>query len=600
MKYILRLLLLALPVLFLQSVPAQNAKPDKRLAGLDTLVSRVLHDWHAPGVSIAVVEKNRVVFTGGFGFRDVANKLPVTPNTLYAIGSCTKAFTASMIGMLAAEGRLDIDKPVRTYLPELKFANEYLNDHVTLRDMMSHRTGLPRHDLSWYGASAGRNELMRRIEYLQPTAELRAKYQYNNFMFMSVGIVIEKITGKSWEDNVKERILDPVGMHHTVVSIEEMEKNNDRSLAYDLKNDTVIRHIPFRNIDAIAPAGALNSCATDMAAWLITWINSGKYEGKEIFPAAYRDQAISVQMATGGGLPAAENPDVHFGGYGLAWGMSSYRGHYRVSHNGGIDGFISSTSFFPSDSIGIFVVSNQDGPVSAIRNFIADRMLKLPCRDWNGYLLKNDKKAKESAKAESKNDSVGHKFNTKPGHSLAEYAGVYTNPGYGSITIKFEKDSLFGEFNAFHLRLVHFHYEQFEAKSLTDGEEDGNVFRFSFHTDSKGDVEKLTVPLQDGVDDIAFTKEHPAINLSASSLQKFVGDYDLSGVNIKVSIKDNNKLFLMVTGQAEYELVPIENEKFNIKTLAGYTVKFITNEKNEITGLLSIQPNGTFKATKKK
>ncbi|MBK5271553.1 MAG: serine hydrolase, partial [Bacteroidia bacterium] len=385
-----------------------NAQPpnDKRLAGLDTFAARILKEWNAPGVTIAVVEKGKVIYTGGFGYRDYEKKLPVTENTLFAIGSCTKAFTTAMIGMLVKDGRIDIDKPVRNYLSELKFQNEYTNDHATIRDMLCHRTGLPRHDYSWYGSTASRNELLERIQYLEPSAELREKYQYNNFMFMSLGVLIEKLTGKSWEENVKEKILVPLGMNKTDLSVTDMEKTDDHSLAYTVKKGNTISPVTYRNIDAIAPAGAINSCAKDMANWLITWINDGKFNGKEIIPSGFRNQAITVQVATGGGLPDAENPDLYFSGYGFAWGLSSYRGHYRVEHSGGIDGFISSTSFFPSDSIGIFVVTDQSTPTTSIRNFIADRMLKLTYRNWGKTQLANKFKADSMAKALPNNDSI--------------------------------------------------------------------------------------------------------------------------------------------------------------------------------------------------
>ena len=201
-------------VLFYLSISLVHAqKPtDKRLAGLDTLIARVLKDWKAPGVTVAVVEKNKVVYTGGFGYRDLDKKLPVTENTLFAIGSCSKAFTSGMIGSLVKDGLVDIDKPVRNYLPELKFYNEHLNDQVTLRDMMSHRTGLPRHDYSWYGSTASRIDLLKRIEFQEPTATLREKWQYNNFMFLGQGVVLEKITGKSWETNIQDRIFKPLGI----------------------------------------------------------------------------------------------------------------------------------------------------------------------------------------------------------------------------------------------------------------------------------------------------------------------------------------------------------------------------------------------------
>ena len=430
----------------------QAQKPtDKRLAGLDTFALRILKEWNAPGVSIAVVEKNNVIYAGGFGYRDNEKKLPVTENTLFAIGSCTKAFTASMIGMLEKEGKVDMDKPVRDYLPELVFKNDYTNKHATLRDMISHRTGLPRHDYSWYGTTASRSELLSRIQYQEPSAELREKYQYNNFMYLAQGMVIEKLTGKSWEENLKEKIFQPLGMNNTNMSVIDMEKSSDRSLAYITEKDKP-KAIPYRNIDAIGPAGSINSCAKDMAKWLITWINSGKFNDKEIIPAAYRGQAMTVQMATGGGLPSTENPDVNMSGYGLAWSMSSYRGHYRVEHGGGIDGFITSTGFFPTDSIGIFIVSSQSTATTSIRNFIADRMLKLSYRPWGKSQLADKLKADTSTKVSPNNDSINRKTGTKPSHTMVDYTGSFENKGYGIAKFFIEKDTLWADYNEAGLR----------------------------------------------------------------------------------------------------------------------------------------------------
>lgn len=591
--------LITLLVGVLSALALQAQKPaDRRLSGLDTFVNKVLHDWHAPGVAIAVVEKNAVVYTGGFGFRNYERKIPVDANTLFAIGSCTKAFTASILGMLVKEGKVNLDHPVRDYLPELKFQNEYTNDHATLRDMMCHRTGLPRHDLSWYGSSASRSELLKRIQYLEPSAELRERWQYNNFMFMAQGMVIEKLTGKSWEQNMKDRILVPLGMSHTDLSVSDMEKSPDHSLAYAIVHDSIIRAIPYRNIDAIGPAGSVNSCANDMANWLITWINSGSFKGHEIFPKSFRNDAIQVQMATGGGIPGPENSDIYGSGYGLAWGISSYRGHYRVEHGGGIDGFITSTSFFPSDSIGIFVVSCTSGPTASIRNFIADRMLKLPYRNWNKFLLDQNAKAKKAAAAQARTDSVGRKFGTHPSHPLAAYAGTYGNPGYGEMTIRLQGDSLMGHFNAFDLRLEHFHYDQFEAHIVDSNADNDNSLRISFMTDKMGDIDKFTVPLQAGVKDIEFTRISPKPDLSLSDLKEYSGEYTLSGVILRVTLSGNS-LKLTVPGQPEYELVPSKTDEFKLKGLEGYSIRFERNPNHQVVALYSIQPNGTFKAVRK-
>ena len=590
-------LILSAVILFICAAAQPPADP--RLKGLDTFALKVLKDWNAAGVTIAVVEKNKVIYTGGFGYRDLDKKLPVTENTQFAIGSCTKAFTASMLGMLQKEDKLDIDKPVRTYLPELKFQNEYTNDHCTLRDMMCHRTGLPRHDLSWYASWASRNELLERIQYMEPTAELRAKWQYNNFMFMAQGMVIEKITGKSWEENMKERILKTLGMNNTNLSTNDMEKSMDHSLAF-ATNETSLKAIPYRNIDAMGPAGSVNSCAKDMAKWLITWINNGKYEGKEIFPAAYRNDAITIQMAMGGGAPGADNPDVHISGYGLGWMMSSYRGHYRVEHGGGIDGFITTTGFFPSDSIGIFVSSNQGGVSTSIRNFIADKMLKLSYRNWNKMQLDAAMKARDAAKAVQKNDSIGHKFNTKPSQELKNYTGTYKNPGYGSIEISMKDGGLVSKFNMIDIRLDHFHYDQFNAVILDPALEGSEPIRFSFHTDVSGDISKLTVPFESGVKDIEFVKETKAIAINKSDLDKYVGEYELQpGAVAKFYIKGEKTLYAFIEGQPEYELVPTGKNTFDLKVMKGYSVTFEENNKGEIVSASFVQPNGTFKANRK-
>src|SRR6476469_2559946 len=201
--------------------------PDKRLAGIDTFVNRILKDWHAAGCAVAIVDHNRVILTRGFGYKDFAQKYPVTENTLFAIGSCSKSFTASLLGMLVKDGRLDLDKPVRDYLPELKFYNEYLTDHVTARDMMCHRTGLPRHDYSWYGSKTTRDSLIYRIRFLEPNAELRQRWQYNNFMFLVQGVLAEKLYGRKWEALVKEKIFDPLAMSSSDFSVNDLQKEND-------------------------------------------------------------------------------------------------------------------------------------------------------------------------------------------------------------------------------------------------------------------------------------------------------------------------------------------------------------------------------------
>lgn len=580
-------------LVFALSIQAQTPT-DKRLMGLEAEVNKILKDYKAPGVSIAVVEKNKVVYTGGFGYRDAEKKLTVTENTLFAIGSCTKAFTSAMLGALAEDGMLDLDKPVRNYLPELKFYNEHLNAHVTIRDMMCHRTGLPRHDFSWYGSTASRMELLKRIEYQEPTAELREKYQYNNFMFLSQGVLLEKLTGKSWETNIRERIFTPLGMDNTVTKVADWEKSNDRSLAYNLVNDSIAKVIPYRNIDAVGPAGSINSSAKDMAKWLITWINGGKYNGKQIVPAKFRNEAMTIQMSNGG-LPSMESPDVHNFGYGLAWGVSSYRGHYRVEHGGGIDGFITTTGFFPTDSIGIFVCSATGNVSSAIRNLIADKMLGLSYKDWHKQLRDAFVKARFAAlMAPKQNEDPTKIKDTKPSLSLQEYAGKYSNKGYGTLEVKYNGSNLIADYNSTQLNLKHKHFDLFVGYPQEDAENGTDLF---FQLNKMGKVEKVLIPLQPGLKDIEFTRDNE-VKLSASDLEKYAGEFLLGPQNVSFVIR-NGVLYGLLPPQPDYELVPVGNDEFKLKILEGYSVKFKLPVNGKYTEASFIQPNGVFTAKRK-
>lgn len=583
-------------------VHAQNT--DKRFAGLDTMVSRVLNDWHAAGCAVAVIEKNKLVYAKGFGYKDWEKKIPVTENTQFAIGSCSKAFTSSLLGMLVKDGKLDLDKPVNDYLPELKFYNETLTNNVTARDMMSHRTGLPRHDYSWYGSTATRDSLLYRIRFLEPSAPLRQRWQYNNFMFLAQGVLAEKLYGKKWEALVKEKIFEPLGMTRSNFSVNDMQKETDFTFGYRERKDSVIRQ-EYMNIDPIGPAGSINSTVKDMANWVITWINGGKFNGKEVLPPSFVNQAISSQMVVGGGAPGKDVPDVFMSNYGLAWFLASYRGHYRVDHGGNIDGFSATTCFFPSDSVGIVVLVNQDGSAvpGILRNAIADKLLGLPYRNWNKLQREAVAKSRAAAALQKPNTDSLRKRNTRPSHELSAYTGMYEQPGYGTMNITLEKDTLWANYNKFIRKwyLRHYHYDVFEVISIETPIEDqggeGNKLRFI--TNNKGEIGSFETQMDASVKDIVFTRMQPTIAVTKNELQQYVGDYDLNGVTAKVYIRGENTLMIFVTGQPDYEMVPTQKHEFKFKALEGFSVKFETNDKGEIIAASFHQPNGIFKATKK-
>jgi CubicO group peptidase (beta-lactamase class C family) len=574
--------------------------------GLDTAFARVLKDWHAAGFAVAVVKKDSIIYANGFGYRDVEHKLPVTPHTLFAIGSCTKAFTGSLIGMLMEEGKVDIDRPVRDYLPELKFYNDEMNDKITLRDMMCHRTGLPRYDYSWFlFITPSRDSLIRKIRYMEPTAGIRDKWQYNNFMFAAQGLLVEKLTDHTWEVNIRQKIFHPLGMEESNVSIPEMQNKPDISLGYGVKKDSIIQKLDYHIIDVMAPAGSINSNVTDMAAWVKTWINNGKYQGKQIIPEKYRAEAISSQMIVGGALPSKESPDVFFSTYGFGWSLSTYRGHYRVEHGGNIDGFSASTSFFPADSIGIIVLTNQNASAvpSVVRNILADRVLQLGYRDWDGFLKEAADKARSAAKAGLAAKVSDRKLGTHLSHPLADYAGIYNNPAFGSFEITLERDSLFVSFPTQEWWLRHYHYDVFTPldKDPKEGiDTAGQGLRMNFGMDPAGNIINVSLLLEPALNHpIVFVRSSKAQKINVEDLQKYVGEYSFGPQDAKIYVK-NDALFLFVAGQPEYELVPVGKDKFTFKALPNFAIQFMLDDKGTVTGLQAIQPNGTFKATKKK
>jgi len=605
MRFFLTLLLVITSgFLFAQKKNSKQADP---FADLDTAFQRVLKDRYAAGFAVAVVSKDKIIYSKGFGYRDMENKIPVTPNTLFAIGSCTKAFTASLIGILNKDGKLEFDNPVRDYLPELHFFNKDLDNTITVRDLMCHRTGLPRHDFSWYlFSTSSRDSLLQRIKYQEPTAPLRQTWQYNNFMFLVQGMIAEKMSGKSWEENIRQKFFAPLNMKTSNLSIQELEKSNEASLGYEIYKDSIIKKSDYYNINAMSPAGSINSSVTEMANWVSTWINGGKFNGKEIIPASYLSQAISSQMVSGAALPDKEIPDAFFSNYGFGWSLISYRGHYRVEHGGNIDGFSASTCFFPSDSIGIIVLSNQSASTvpGIVRNMIADRIFGLNKIDWNHRANDALTKAKVAAKEAEKKVSANKIFGTSPSHPMKDYEGLFNHPGYGNLEIFIKNDSLFFSTTTVTGWLRHYHYDVFESfivdkKEGIDTTQKGQL-KIQFHMSPTGEINMASMPLQPGLKDIEFGRIAKPKEITKQELEKYTGEYELApGVFAKFYIKDEKTLFAFIEGQPEYELVATDKNKFAFKKLTGYSVLFEENEKSEIISVSFIQPNGTFKAKRK-
>ncbi|RPA67617.1 serine hydrolase [Cyclobacteriaceae bacterium YHN15] len=602
-----QLLLSLLISLFSLSSIAQKQKTDNRFSGLDAELEKVLGTWRAAGFAVAVVEKDKIIYSKGFGYRDYENKIPVTPNTLFAIGSSSKAFTSGLLGVLREEGKLSFDDSPIKHIPELRFFNNEMNNLITIKDIITHRTGLPRHDLSWYFfTTQSRDSLMQRIQYQEPFTKPREQWYYNNFMFLTQGVIAEKITSKTWEENIQEKFFDPLEMKTSNAVISGLKNGKDASFGYEVKNDSIIKKMDYYDIAAMGPAGSINSSVHEMSNWLIAWINGGKFKGNQILPEAYVKEAMSPQMIMANSVPDKEFPDMHISTYGYGWMVSSYKGHYRVEHGGNINGFSANAAFFPMDSLGIVVLSNQNGsPIPGIvRNIVSDRLLKVDKTDWNKVQKEKADEAKKQAAANQAQSSSIQKKGTKTSHLLAEFTGEYSHPGYGMVNIQFERDSLFANTPYQKVWLKHFHYNIFSLVGIENGKVDTTTvspMQFNFRINNTGEIASLSFKAEPMIDAIEFKREPKEIEIDKETLEKYMGDYDLGGQVAKFYLKEGNEntLFLFVAGQPEYDLLPIGKNKFALKMAEGFTIVFTEDESGKIIEAVFNQPNGVFVAKRK-
>lgn len=571
---------------------AKKKTPEAYLKGIDKFITARMEEWNVPGMAISVIQDGRLVYSNGFGFRDIEKNLPVTPHTVFAIGSCTKAFTAATMGILVDERKLEWDTPVKEYLPTFKLKDTFATERMTPRDLVCHRSGLPRHDATWYNSSATRKELFNRLQYLDPSEDFRTVYQYQNLMFMTAGYLVGQIAGTSWERFVQNRIFMPLGMSNSNFSVEDSKKARDFALPYMEKDDKIIE-IPFRNIDTVGPAGSINSSVMDMANWVLLNLNNGKIGDQQIISEASLKEIHSPQMISSKSYRYSES---FYSMYGMGWGITAYRGNLRLSHGGGIDGFTAQVVLLPRDNIGMVILTNRSGtPLpSIISNNVIDRLLGLDQVDWNGRIKKQVEEGKERAEKARKEKDKDRKPNTTPSHPLEEYTGDYHHPGYGVISIMKTGDQLNAVYNSMPYSGKHYHYDVFEFNyEMYD-----MSFKASFLTDLKGNIGSLSTQLEDAVDPVIFTKMPEKAMMERSFLEKFVGEYMLGEVKSTVFIKGDKTLFIFVPGQPEYELVPYKGTTFNFKTLSGFSIEFVMDESGKVTEAQITQPKGVFTAKK--
>lgn len=497
-------ILVVLLFAFAPSVTAQRAP----LRGLDAYVGQAVRDWEIAGLAIAVVQGDSVVFAKGYGVREVGKPEPVDPNTLFAIGSNTKLFTAVAAGMMVDEGKMQWDDPATKHLPSFQLHDAYVTREMTLRDLLSHRSGLGRRgDLLWYGTEYDRGEVLRRVRSLAPNTSFRSAYGYQNIMFLAAGEAVAAAAGRSWDEVIRERIFQPLGMARSNTSVRELQGDGNVARPH-VRTDGKLIPVPYRNIDNIAPAGSINSSAREMAEWVKMLLADGSYRDRKLLePATLRE--ITTPHTIIRMPPDTLFPSVHFVTYGLGVVAQDYRGVKMLWHTGGIDGMLSLVGLIPEKKLGVVVLTNTSGHnnlFTALMYRVFDAYLGAPQRDWSRILLAQTEAAEAQGAEQRRRMEEARVKDTQPSLPLDGYTGRYESAIYGDITVARENEGLVLRFGpSFVADLEHWHYDTFRPRwrEATSG---GPIPFVTFTLDAAGKVERLKI---EDLDDFRRAPEQP-------------------------------------------------------------------------------------------
>jgi CubicO group peptidase (beta-lactamase class C family) len=581
-----------------QSVTStQGLDVTKGLEGFDAYMAKTLKDWNAPGVGVGIVVDDKLVFAKGYGYRDFEKKLPFTPATMMPIASNTKLFTAVAAGMLVEQGKLTWDKPVRESVPAIRFYNNQLNDTVTLRDMLSHRTGITRHDTIWYKSDFTRKELFEKLVYLEPQEPLRETFLYNNLMFAAAGYLIELQSGKTWEQFVKENIFDPLQMNFTNYSIADMLKRPEFGVGFTERRDSFdLYRIPYyEDIAGVAPCGAIVSNIEELSHWLIALMNQGKYGGKQVLPPevlkATLQPAVALPNAT---LETRGWSEILNAAYGMGRQTASYRGHLITLHGGDLPAFHTQVSFMPQDHIGVivFVIGDHSQPLYNIVSYnVYERLLGMSQTPWSERQLEIRLKNKKAGTEARTKVNEGRVPNTEPSHVLADYAGAYENPAYGVMNIGLKDNQLQFDFHKMRFPMTRFHYDRFDTP---DDEQDGK-WSVNFRTNPQGDVDEALLSLDEK--EAVFTRKPDTID--AKLLAQMAGEYTTpSGGKVALALAPDGQLSLVAPGQPVIPLIHVKGLRFRTPQFSDLILEFVV-ENGQVKGLKQRDPSGEVTLPKK-
>lgn len=484
----LLLLLLAAP-----AAPAALAAQPAPLRGLDAYIERALREWEVPGLALAVVRGDSVIYARGYGVRELGRPERVDEHTVFAVASTTKAMTAAALGMLVDEKKLDWDDPVSRHFPGFQLYDPYVTRELTVRDLLTHRSGLARGDLLWWASPHDRAEVLRRVRHLRPSWSFRAQYGYQNIMYLAAGEVLGHAAGRSWDDFLAERLFRPLGMMRSNTSVRALAGLENVATPH-VRIDGRVQPVAWRNVDNVGAAGAVNSSAHDMAQWIRLNLGRGSYGGRRLLSeAVIREMQTPQTVIRADTLAERLYPHTHLRAYGLGWTVQDYRGHKMVQHGGALDGMRTHLIMIPERAIGVVAIANA-APTDlhvAVAYRVIDALLGAPARDWSRDLL--EVAERQRRRAEQRQDSIARArvTGTRPSLPLERYAGTYADAMYGEMQVAFEDGRLVLRFGPEYVGdLEHWHFDTFRAVWRDPAM--GRAF-VTFALGAGGDVETMRV-----------------------------------------------------------------------------------------------------------
>jgi CubicO group peptidase (beta-lactamase class C family) len=461
-------------------------------------------DWEVPGLALGVVKDGVVVMARGYGVRKAGDPAPVDEHTLFAIGSCTKSFTATALGMLVDEGKVGWDDPVTKHLPRFQLHDPYATREITVRDLLCHRSGVGGNPLYYFDATLSRDEILRRFRYLPPTSGFRSRYEYQNLLYLAAGQIVPSVTGKTWDDFVRDRIFLPLGMRASNTSVTALPPGGNLATPhYNLMGPR--RPVSWMPFDHMAPSASINSNVMDMTRWMQLQLGQGTYDKKQLLlQATVREMHTPQMVMPLEGDEARVNPLSHFMTSGLGWVLQDYRGRKVVSHSGGTSGMTSVVAMVPEEGLGVVVLVNVTGSVAslttAVQYRVFDAFLGAPPRDWSAELLKVGQARAARRREAAAREEGGRIRGTKPSLPLDHYPGTYTDELYGEVKVTRQQGRLVLRYGTAVIGdLEHWHYDTFRATWKEPFLPKGLV---TFHLNARGKVEDVRIEVP-GLDPLA-------------------------------------------------------------------------------------------------